>query len=133
MPLKEALPCGETVDLNAPFSVNEGSVNNAGTRSVESVGNSGCLKLGTSEYYRSVQRCQLERAANEAGADTVTVLQGAFMEIGVKRLATPQETLLLHTTYKVIASLIENQSTGDERQKLFEDVLDIPNERLIDF
>ena len=55
------------------------------------------------------------------------------MEIGVKRLATPQETLLLHTTYKVIASLIENQSTGDERQKLFEDVLDIPNERLIDF
>ena len=55
------------------------------------------------------------------------------MEVGVKRLVTPQETLLLHTIYKVMVSLIENQSTGDERQKLFEDVLDIPDERLIDF
>ena len=55
------------------------------------------------------------------------------MEFGVKKLATPQETLLLHTIYKAMVSLIENQSTGDERQKLFEDVLDISDERLIDF
>ena len=44
-----------------------------------------------------------------------------------------ESTLLLHTIYKAMVSLIENQSTGDERQKLFEDVLDISYERLIDF
>ena len=55
------------------------------------------------------------------------------MEFGAKRLATSQETLLLHTIYKAMVSLIENQSIGDERQKLFEDILDIPDEWLIDF
>ena len=83
--------------------------------------------------YSSVQRWQLERAVEEAGTDTVTVLQGAFIEFGVERLATPQETLLLHTIYKAMVSLIENQPTGDERQKSFEDVLDIPDEQLIGF
>ena len=130
MPPEEALPRGKRVDLNAPSSVDEGSVNNTDTKNVESVGDSGCLKSGTPEYYRSVQRWQLECAANEAGTDTGTVLQGAFMKFGVKRLATPQETLLLHTIYKAVASLIQNQSTGDERQIFFEDVLDIPDERL---
>ena len=133
VPLKEALPCGETVDLNASSSSDKGSVNNAETRSVESVGDSGCLKSRTSEYYCSVKRWQLERADDDAGADTVTVLQGAFMEFGVNKLATPQETLLLHTICKAMVSLIENQSTSDERQKLLEAVLDIPDERLMDF
>ena len=41
VPLKEAISRGETVDLNAPSSVDEGSVNNADIRSVESAGDSG--------------------------------------------------------------------------------------------
>ena len=55
------------------------------------------------------------------------------MESDVKKLATPQNTLLLHNICKAMVNLIENQSTGDERQKLFEDVLHIPEERLIYF
>ena len=52
---EEAPSRGETVDLSAPSPVDEGPVINADTKSVESVGDSGRLKLGTSEYYRSVQ------------------------------------------------------------------------------
>ena len=69
----------------------------------------------------------------KAGTDTVTILQGALIEFGVERLATPQETLLLYTIYKALVSWIENQPTSDERQKLFEAALDIPDGRLIDF
>ena len=95
--------------------------------------NSGRQKSGTSEYYRSVQRWRLECAVEEASTDTVSVLQGSFMENGVERLATPQETLLLHTVYKAVVSWIENKSTGGERQKVFETILGIPDERLRDF
>ena len=44
VPLKKALPRVEIVDLNALSSVDEDSVNKADTRSVKSVGDSGCLK-----------------------------------------------------------------------------------------
>ena len=59
--------------------------------------------------------------ADTANADTVTVLQGAFMKEGVKRPATPQETLLLHNVYKVAVSLIENTSTNDKKRRDFQD------------
>ena len=108
MPPEEASSHGETVNLSAPSSVDEGPVINADTRSFESVRDSGRLKSGTSEYYHSVQRWQLKRAVEEAGTDTVTVLQGVFMEFGVERLSTAQETLLLHTMYKAMVSWIEN-------------------------
>ena len=90
----------ETINLNAFSSVDEGPVNNADTQHIDSVGNLEHQKSEPSKYYRSVQRWRLECTVEEASTDTVTVLQGAFMKDGVERLATPQETLLLHTVYK---------------------------------
>ena len=55
------------------------------------------------------------------------------MREGAKRLVTPQERLLLHTVYKAMGSFVENKFTDDEKQKVFEAALDIPDERLIFF
>ena len=123
----------EVVGLSALSSVDEDPVTNADSKNTEIASNSGRQKSETSEYYRSVQWWRLECAVEEVSTDTVTVLQGAFMKDGVERLATPQETILMHTVYKAVISWIENKSTGEERQKVFEATLGMPGERLRDF
>ena len=100
----------ETIDLNVSSLGDEGLVHQTKTRNADSVGKLEHQATEHSGYYRSVQRWQLERIADKANADTVTVLQGAFMRKGVKRLATPQERLLLHNVYKAMASFIEKKN-----------------------
>ena len=96
-PSEDVPPYRETINLNALSLCDEGPVNNADTQHVDSVGNSERQTSEPSGYYCSVQRWRLECTVEKANTDTATVLQGAFMKDGVERLATPQETLLLHT------------------------------------
>ena len=108
----------ETNDLNILSSGDEGPVHHAKTWNVDSVGNSEHQVAEFSGYYRSDQRWRLERTADKGNVDIVTVLQGAFMREGVKRLVTSQERLLLHNVYKDMASFIENKFTKEEKQNV---------------
>ena len=110
-------------DLNNLSSCDKDPIHQTKSRNVDGVENSAHPTKELSEYYRSVQKLQLELTANKA--DTVTVLQGAFTREGVKRSATAQERLLLHDVYKAATSYIENKSTDDEKQKVLEAVMDI--------